>query len=131
MPKSLVQAPLVVILHAESKNASHFQFGAPNPKRRHREKKTCVVTKNFPCDQNCPKLLEIWAGGSLRGTILGHRGFNQDSKPILILFPLLSLGCSTQFCLQAPYQSLCTHVSCPVMITHLPQYVFISIGLLQ
>ena len=44
MPKLLFQAPIVVILHAESKNASHFQFGAPNLKRRasgatHKEKK--------------------------------------------------------------------------------------------
>ena len=44
MPKFLVQALVVVILHDESENASHFQFGAPNPKRRasgtaHREKK--------------------------------------------------------------------------------------------
>jgi len=44
MPKFLVQAPVVVILHVESKNASHFSFIAPNPKRHtsgavHREKK--------------------------------------------------------------------------------------------
>jgi len=70
MHKFLVQEPLVVIFYVESKNASHLQFGAPNSKGHangamQREKKTCVLTKNFPCDQNYPKFLEIWGGGSL------------------------------------------------------------------
>ena len=133
MPKFLAQVPVVVIFHAKSKNSSHLSFGAPNPMRRascaaHREKKPVFVTKKFPCDQNCPKLLEIWAGGSLRGTMLGHRSFNQDSKLILLFFLFC---CSTQFGLQAPYLGLCTHVPCLVMISHPPQYGLVSFFLLQ
>ena len=59
MPKFLVHVLVVVILHVESKNEIHLQFGAPNPKRRtsgaaHREKKpvlrpkVCHVTKITP-----------------------------------------------------------------------------------
>jgi len=41
MPKFLVQAPVVMIFHVESKNASHFQFGAPNSKRPGRKNLCC------------------------------------------------------------------------------------------
>ncbi len=33
-PNFLLHVPIVVILHAESKNANHFSFGAPNLTRR-------------------------------------------------------------------------------------------------
>lgn len=129
MPKFLAQAPLVMILHFQSKKASHLSFGAPKWHNTQGEK-TCVLRKKLPCDQNNPKFLEIWARGSLRGTMLGHRSFNQDSK-LVLLFCLFYLFCFlAQFCLQAPHLSLCTHISCHVMINHPPQYSFVSVSLL-
>ncbi len=65
MPKFFVQAPVVMILHAESKNASHFQFGAPNPKRRssgatHREKKPVFSPKSYHVTTIDPNFLIFW-----------------------------------------------------------------------
>ena len=64
MPKFLSRVPVVVILHAESKNANHFSFGAPNPTRRaggvaRIEKKPVFVPKNFHVTKIFPNFLKF------------------------------------------------------------------------
>jgi len=64
IPKFLVQAPVVMILHDESKNASHLSFGAPNPERgasgmAHREKNLVFCTKISENTKNAPNFLNF------------------------------------------------------------------------
>ena len=83
--------------------------------------KTCVVTKNLSCDQNFPKFLEIWVGGSLWSDMLGQRGFSQYLKSIELPLPLFLLDCLPQFRLQIPDSGLAHFVSRHVVESHVSQ----------